>query len=148
MFQQEAKQAGKEKLLLTCATAAARHRIEAGYEVEEVCKYFDFVSVMTYDYHGSWEGKTGHNSPLYGMRNERKKFREWNIKGSMNVWVELGCPKEKLNIGRPYHVEYTSSRPITEVKQRRARTECYSSKESKKTYRLWFRMNDIDLFHH
>ncbi|CAF2796695.1 unnamed protein product [Rotaria sp. Silwood2] len=99
MFQQEAKQAGKEKLLLTCATAAARHRIEAGYEVEEVCKYFDFVSVMTYDYHGSWEGKTGHNSPLYGMRNERKKFREWNIKGSMNVWVELGCPKEKLNIG-------------------------------------------------
>ncbi len=27
--------------------AAARHRIEAGYEVEEVCKYFDFVSVMT-----------------------------------------------------------------------------------------------------
>ncbi|CAF3391220.1 unnamed protein product [Rotaria sp. Silwood1] len=99
MFQQEAEETGKEKLLLTCATAAARHRIEAGYEVKEVCKYFDFVSVMTYDYHGSWEGKTGHNSPLYGMRNERKKFREWNINSSMNVWVELGCPKEKLNVG-------------------------------------------------
>ncbi|CAF0830914.1 unnamed protein product [Rotaria sp. Silwood1] len=99
MFQQEADETGKEKLLLTCATAAARHRIEAGYEVKEVCKYFDFVSVMTYDYHGSWEGKTGHNSPLYGMRNERKKFREWNINSSMNVWVELGCPKEKLNVG-------------------------------------------------
>jgi len=33
------------------------------------------------------------------MRNERKKFREWNINSSMHVWVELGCPKEKLNIG-------------------------------------------------
>jgi hypothetical protein len=33
------------------------------------------------------------------MRNERKKFREWNINSSMRVWVELGCPKEKLNIG-------------------------------------------------
>ncbi len=51
------------------------------------------------DYHGSWDGKTGHNSPLYAMRNERKKFREWNINSSMHVWVELGCPKEKLNIG-------------------------------------------------
>ncbi|UJR10648.1 hypothetical protein I4U23_014843 [Adineta vaga] len=99
VFQNEAEETGKEKLLLTCATAAARHRIEAGYEVEEVCKYFDFVSVMTYDYHGSWDGKTGHNSPLYAMRNERKKFREWNINSSMHVWEELGCPKEKLNIG-------------------------------------------------
>jgi hypothetical protein len=51
------------------------------------------------DYHGSWDGKTGHNSPLYAMRNERKKFREWNVNSSMLVWVELGCPKEKLNIG-------------------------------------------------
>lgn len=33
------------------------------------------------------------------MKNERKKFREWNINSSMQVWVELGCPKEKLNIG-------------------------------------------------
>ncbi|CAF1366875.1 unnamed protein product [Rotaria magnacalcarata] len=99
MFRQEAEHTGKEKLLLTCATAAARHRIEAGYEVSELCKSFDFVSVMTYDYHGSWEGKTGHNSPLYGMSSDKKKFREWNIKGSMNVWSVLGCPKEKLNIG-------------------------------------------------
>ncbi len=55
VFQREAERTGKEKLLLTCATgiekicrkferiiylflAAARHRIEAGYEVEEVCK--------------------------------------------------------------------------------------------------------------
>ncbi len=59
--------------------------------------YFLFVGID--DYHGSWDGKTGHNSPLYAMRNERKKFREWNINSSMHVWVELGCPKEKLNIG-------------------------------------------------
>jgi hypothetical protein len=54
VFKREAERTGQEKLLLTCATgilllktiqlmlgiiiAAARHRIEAGYEVEEVCK--------------------------------------------------------------------------------------------------------------
>lgn len=59
----------------------------------------EFIYSKIDDYHGSWDGKTGHNSPLYAMRNERKKFREWNINSSMQVWVELGCPKEKLNIG-------------------------------------------------
>ncbi len=55
VFKREAEHTRQEKLLLTCATgifihqknnqsiidliiAAARHRIEAGYEVEEVCQ--------------------------------------------------------------------------------------------------------------
>jgi len=51
------------------------------------------------DYHGGWDGKTGHNSPLYGMRKEKKQFREWNVNNSMHLWASLGCPREKLNMG-------------------------------------------------
>ena len=25
------------------------------------------INVMTYDYHGFWDGKTGHHSPLYAV---------------------------------------------------------------------------------
>ena len=28
-------------------------------------RYLDYIHVMTYDLHGSWEGYTGENSPLY-----------------------------------------------------------------------------------
>ena len=27
--------------------------------------HLDFINVMTYDYHGHWEARTGHNSPLF-----------------------------------------------------------------------------------
>jgi chitinase len=79
--------------------AAAKHRIEQGYEVGEVCKYFDFINVMSYDYHGSWDEVTGHNAPLYARHDESEKERYWNINASMWVWIESGCPRDKLNLG-------------------------------------------------
>jgi GH18 family chitinase len=30
----------------------------------------DFINIMTYDLHGSWEATTGHNSPLFGRTSE------------------------------------------------------------------------------
>lgn len=28
-------------------------------------RYFDWIAVMTYDYHGHWDKKTGHVSPMF-----------------------------------------------------------------------------------
>jgi chitinase len=39
--------------------------IDAGYDVPALSKYLDFISVMTYDYHGEWDKKTGHVAPMF-----------------------------------------------------------------------------------
>lgn len=54
---------------------------------------------MSYDFHGSWDEVTGHNSPLYGRKNEPKKYKDWNVNSSIHIWIEKGCPPEKLNLG-------------------------------------------------
>ncbi len=44
-----------------------------------VFRYVDFVSVMTYDFHGKWEDRTGHNSPLYPRADEQGTARYLNM---------------------------------------------------------------------
>lgn len=42
---------------------------------------------MSYDYHGAWDGVTGHNSPLYGRKGEPPESKYWNINSSMHIWM-------------------------------------------------------------
>ena len=37
----------------------------SGYDVPKLAKYFDWISVMTYDFHGHWDKQTGHVAPHY-----------------------------------------------------------------------------------
>lgn len=52
-------------LLLSTAVSPSKQIIDKGYDVPELAKYFDWIAVMTYDYHGQWDKKTGHVAPLY-----------------------------------------------------------------------------------
>ena len=39
----------------------------------------DFINLMTYDLHGSWEKVTGHNSPLYARSAETGDDHDLNL---------------------------------------------------------------------
>ena len=54
---------GRSDLLLTMAGPGSDYRGQ-NFHLSEDHQYLDFVSVMTYDYHGAWERSTGHHTNL------------------------------------------------------------------------------------
>uniref|UniRef100_A0A8D3CH13 Acidic mammalian chitinase n=1 Tax=Scophthalmus maximus TaxID=52904 RepID=A0A8D3CH13_SCOMX len=61
--------------------------------------YLDFINVMTYDFHGTWESVTGHNSPLFKGSHDTGDQVYFNTDFSMRYWRDKGTPAEKLNMG-------------------------------------------------
>ncbi|GAB1609167.1 chitotriosidase-1-like isoform X1, partial [Argonauta hians] len=98
-FEAEAKSSGKERLLLASAVSAGKSTIDKAYDIAEISKYFDFITLMSYDLHGAWEKFTGHNSPLHARSDEQGVQKTLNMEWAANYWVKNGAPKEVLNIG-------------------------------------------------
>ena len=62
---------------------------------KEVIDAFDFIGVMTYDYHGDWSDHSGHNSPLYSCVGDT--CGSWH--DSFLYHISRGIPREKLLLG-------------------------------------------------
>nr|KAF6413899.1 oviductal glycoprotein 1 [Molossus molossus] len=95
-FQREAQLTRRPRLLLSAAVSGDPHTIQIAYDVPRLGRLLDFISVLTYDIHGSWEGFTGHNSPLFSRRGDPKSSAY-----AMDSWRKLGAPSEKLLMGLP-----------------------------------------------
>lgn len=66
-------------------------------DLKSASAQLDWVNLMTYDYHGSWEpNKTGHNAPLYapdGMAAD----------DTVRLYVGAGVPAGKILLGVPIY---------------------------------------------
>ncbi|XP_048352586.1 chitotriosidase-1-like isoform X2 [Sphaerodactylus townsendi] len=91
-FQAEAQRERKEKLLLTAAVAAGKTTSDKAYEISKISQNLDFINLMTYDFHGSWEKVTGHVSPLY-----------LDTDSAVQYWKSKGAPAEKIVLGIPLY---------------------------------------------
>uniref|UniRef100_A0AAY4C7R6 Acidic mammalian chitinase n=1 Tax=Denticeps clupeoides TaxID=299321 RepID=A0AAY4C7R6_9TELE len=98
-FEAEGKATGRPRLLVTAAVSAGKGTIDGGYEIAEVAKYLDFMNVMTYDFHGTWETFTGHNSPLYQGSKDSGDLIYFNTDFAMRYWRDQGTPVQKLRMG-------------------------------------------------
>ncbi|KAI5612443.1 hypothetical protein C0J50_1111 [Silurus asotus] len=98
-YKNESIATGRPQLMVTAAVAAGKATIDAGYEIAEIAKYVNFINVITYDFHGSWESFTGHNSPLYQWSQDTGEQIFFNTNFSMTYWNNQGAPVEKLMMG-------------------------------------------------
>ncbi|XP_062283289.1 acidic mammalian chitinase-like isoform X1 [Scomber scombrus] len=98
-YEAEGKASGRPRLMISAAVSAGKGTIDAGYEIAEIAKYVDFINVMTYDFHGTWERVTGHNSPLYKGSQDTGDNVYLNTDFAMRYWRDMGTPVEKLNMG-------------------------------------------------
>nr|AJO25045.1 chitinase [Nilaparvata lugens] len=102
LFVKELKTAFRSHdLLLSAAVSPSKAVIDEGYDVKTMAKYLDWISVMTYDYHGQWDKKTGHLAPMY--YHPEDDFDYFNANYSINYWLSEGVPKHKLVMGMPLY---------------------------------------------
>jgi len=57
---------------ITAAVSASGGVIDAGYDIPAMAESLNYIGLMTYDFHGWWQGHefTGHNSPLDAIPEE------------------------------------------------------------------------------
>jgi chitinase len=90
-----------QELLLSAAVSPSKRVIDHGYNVPVLAKYLDWIAVMTYDYHGQWDKKTGHVAPLYYYPGDDYDY--FNANFSMRYWIEKGADSKKLVMGLPMY---------------------------------------------
>ncbi|XP_067863648.1 acidic mammalian chitinase-like [Heptranchias perlo] len=100
-FKKESNKSNKPRLLLSAAVASGIRNIEAGYEIEKISAHLDFIGVMSYEFHGPWDIKTGANSPLHKGSTDYYDEQYFNVEFATTYWKENGALAEKLLVGFP-----------------------------------------------
>lgn len=60
----------------------------------------DFINLMTYDFNGYYNNRTGHNSPLFAGSDTN---RNNNIDAAVNNWIQHGASPQKLFLGLGFY---------------------------------------------
>ena len=75
----------------TASVGAGRPVIKTAYEIEKIKVILDWVNIMTYDLHGSWENVTGLSTAMKGVTP--------TVPDSLEAWLEGGMPPNKIALG-------------------------------------------------
>ncbi len=71
-------------------------------ESNKLLQYVDYVNLMTYDLHGSWDRYADFNAPLYNNNDSSPQYKI-SVDQSVRTWLAAGLPADKLIMGVPFY---------------------------------------------
>lgn len=90
-----------KQYLLTIAGGAGSSYVN-NVEIKKISAYLDYVNIMTYDLHGTWDAYTDFHAPLYSNSDSSPQYKS-SIDSSINAWLNASFPSDKLILGIPFY---------------------------------------------
>jgi chitinase len=87
---------------LSAFLPAAPAKMDAGFEGRKIFRDLDFATVQGYDFHGTWEPTTNHQSALFEPRGQTV-LPDFTGDVAINAWIARGAPRGKLVLGMPFY---------------------------------------------
>lgn len=97
----QAGKADKRNYLLTIAAPAGPRNI-ANLEIDKIHPHLDWLNLMTYDFHVSWDASAHFNAPLYAIKNDPAQdevSKKLNVDAAVRTYLAAGVPPEKVVVG-------------------------------------------------
>ncbi len=83
---------------LSIAAPATQEKIKK-IEINKIHNYLDYISVMSYDFHGTWDNYTNFHSSLYGSSaNPVYSYQTWTD-SAIQTYLNGGVPVKKMVMG-------------------------------------------------
>ena len=88
--------------LLTALLPASSDKIDAGFDVPDIFGALDFGNVQGYDFHGTWEPTTNHQSNLTTSASDPSSPR-YSDDAVVREYLRRDAPPKRLVVGIPFY---------------------------------------------
>ena len=72
------------------------------FEPGNIAVSVDWINLMAYDFHGTWEKSTNFNAPLFGTANDPGDSG-LNVDAAVQSYIFVGVPPQKIVLGVPFY---------------------------------------------
>lgn len=87
-------------------------RLDAGYDIADLCDASDFVHLIGYDLRGWWNNFADVHSPMADRSHDMGNFRGINVQAGVQHWLTNRCLPNKMVLGVPlFGRTYTLANP-------------------------------------
>lgn len=90
-----------ESYIMSMAGPAGQDKLDK-LNLHTMCKALDFVNVMTYDMHGSFDALTNHQAPLK-CKPLPGQTTCYSVDNAITAYIKGGCRSDQLNVGIPFY---------------------------------------------